>query len=166
MSARPPLHSGGCQCGAVRFALYATPRNPSICHCRMCQKAFGSYFAPLGGVARADFAWTRGTPAIFKSSEAVERGFCRDCGTPLSFRYVATDIIDVSLGSLDDPAAVPPVLAYGLESRLAWFDTLAGLPGRTTAESIEPGQVETARSLQHPDHDTPVWPEGQREAGA
>ncbi len=38
--------TGGCQCGAVRFACESLGR-ASLCHCRMCQKAFGSYFAPL-----------------------------------------------------------------------------------------------------------------------
>ena len=42
--------TGGCQCGAVRYALHAVPTNPHICHCRMCQKAFGSFFAPLARV--------------------------------------------------------------------------------------------------------------------
>ena len=42
--------TGGCQCGAVRYALLEQPDNPHICHCRMCQKAFGSFFAPLTGV--------------------------------------------------------------------------------------------------------------------
>ncbi len=42
--------TGGCQCGAVRYALLSPPTNPHICHCRMCQKAFGSFFAPLAGV--------------------------------------------------------------------------------------------------------------------
>ena len=43
--------TGGCQCGAVRYALHEQPTDPHICHCRMCQKAFGSFFAPLAGVA-------------------------------------------------------------------------------------------------------------------
>jgi hypothetical protein len=51
------VHTGGCQCGAVRYALYAEPTNPHVCHCPMCQKAFGSYFAPLAGVKLAEFAW-------------------------------------------------------------------------------------------------------------
>src|SRR5690606_35636756 len=95
---RAPVMTGGCQCGAVRYALYAEPSGPHICHCRMCQKAFGSYFAPLAGVALADFAWTRGRPRVFNSSSVVERGFCGDCGTPLSFRYTDGERIAISLG--------------------------------------------------------------------
>ena len=102
---REPVFTGGCQCGAVRYALYSVPTEPSICHCRMCQKAFGNYFAALAGVPMADLAWTRGRPGTFDSSELVERGFCRDCGTPLFFRYRNRDRISVSIGSLDEPGA-------------------------------------------------------------
>ena len=80
--------TGGCQCGAVRYALHAVPTDPHICHCRMCQKAFGSFFAPLAGVPLDKFELTRGALATFRSSDPTERGFCRDCGTPLTFRYV------------------------------------------------------------------------------
>ena len=126
---RPPVHTGGCQCGAVRYALFAEPVNPHVCHCRMCQKAFGGYFAPLAGVPLADFAWLKGTPGVFHSSEAAERGFCRDCGTPLFFRYVDRDRIAISLGSLDDPSRVVPEKQYGTESRLAFVATISTLPG-------------------------------------
>ena len=115
---RTALHTGGCQCGAVRYALHAELGNPHICHCRMCQKAFGNYFAPLAGVPPRDFAWTRGAPGTFRSSEAVERGFCRDCGTPLTYRVLDKDRISVSLGSLDDPSRVTPTKQYGIEGRL------------------------------------------------
>ena len=67
---RKPLYTGGCQCGGVRYALYAEPTNPHVCHCRMCQKAFGNYFTPFAGVPPSDFAWVRGTPGVFKSSQA------------------------------------------------------------------------------------------------
>ena len=78
--------TGGCQCGAVRFALSAPPNKVSICHCRMCQKATGAPFASFADIEKGDFAWTRGKPAAFRSSSIAERDFCRDCGTPLSFR--------------------------------------------------------------------------------
>lgn len=165
MSPRRPLHTGGCQCGSVRYALYAEPANASICHCRMCQKAFGSFFAPLAGVSKADFAVTRGALAIFKSSEAVERGFCRDCGTPLTFRYVTAgsepsseglvDEIDVAIGSLDDPARVKPRKQYGTESRLPWFADLHALPGAPTdaTTSAETLGLIASTNHQHPDRD-------------
>src|ERR687893_521517 len=100
---RNPVMTGGCQCGAVRYALFSEPTGPSICHCRMCQKAFGNYFAPLAGVPLRDIAWARGGPGVFRSSEAVERGFCRRCGTPLYYHVLGRDRISVSLGSLDEP---------------------------------------------------------------
>ena len=57
--------AGGCQCGAIRFALSAPPAKISICHCRMCQKASGAPFASLADIDHADFAWTRVQPAAF-----------------------------------------------------------------------------------------------------
>jgi hypothetical protein len=148
---RKPIHTGGCQCGAVRYALYATPPEPGVCHCRMCQKAFGNFFAALGGVPLADFAWVKGAPGVFKSSEAVERGFCRDCGTPLYFRYVYKDRISVSLGSLDDPKRLPPIKQYGLESLLPFVADLTKLPGTRTEDSVPPQDRPRLASRQHPD---------------
>jgi hypothetical protein len=148
---RTPHHTGGCQCGAVRYALFATPAEPSVCHCRMCQKAFGSYFAPLAGVRLADFAWVKGAPGIYKSSEAVERGFCRDCGTPLFFRYVDKDRISVSLGSLDDPRRLPPIRQYGMEGTLPFLAALTTLPGTRTEDDVPPEQRARLASRQHPD---------------
>jgi hypothetical protein len=117
----------------------------------MCQKAFGSYFAPLAGVPLGDFAWVKGTPGIFKSSDAVERGFCRDCGTPLFFRYVDKNRISVSLGSLDEPARLPPVRQYGVESRLPFLATLTTLPGTRTEDEVPPEHMARYKSRQHPD---------------
>ena len=148
---RKPLHVGGCQCGAVRYALYAEPSNPHVCHCRMCQKASGGYFGAFAGVPLADFAWEKGTPGVFKSSELAERGFCRDCGTPLSFRYIDRDRISVSLGSLDDPARVVPVKQFGLESRLPFIAAIASLPGTRTEDDVPAERLAKYRSRQHPD---------------
>jgi hypothetical protein len=67
----------------------------------MCQKAFGSFFAPLAGVSTKDLKWTRGVPQVFSSSEETERGFCGNCGTPLTFHHVFHHRISVSIGSLD-----------------------------------------------------------------
>ena len=117
----------------------------------MCQKAFGNYFAPLAGVGRGDLAWVKGEPGVYASSEAAERGFCRDCGTPLFFRFIGRDRISVSLGSLDDPGRVVPARQFGIESRLPFLGTLASLPGMRTEEYVRPEEAERLTSRQHPD---------------
>ena len=145
---RPAVLTGGCQCGAVRYALYAEP-DVGICHCRMCQKATGGLFLASAGVPLAQFAWTGGQPAVFQSSSVAERGFCRECGTPLFFRYLAKDTIDVTIGSLDDPAAAKPASQVGVESRVPWWRELFELPGRTTQQDPPPGGLEAMSSFQH-----------------
>jgi hypothetical protein len=149
--------SGGCQCGAVRYRVTGGFRHASICHCRMCQKAFGGYFAPLASVALDRLAWTRGRPAEYRSSNLVTRGFCRDCGTPLTYAVDGSGRISIALGSLDDPAAVVPEIQYGIEGRMPWFAGLAALPGTTTDDDPEAFD-EPMHSRQHPDHDTVDWP--------
>ena len=69
---RKPVHVGGCQCGAVRYALYAEPTNPHVCHCRMCQKAVGGYFGAFAGVPLADFAWVAERIILIKHAARVE----------------------------------------------------------------------------------------------
>jgi hypothetical protein len=158
--AHETILTGGCQCGAVRYRLHEMPTAPSICHCRMCQKAFGSFFAPLAGVPRDRFEVTRGAIAIFKSSDLVERGFCRDCGTPLSFSYRFKNRISVSIGSLDEPERIKPLTQDGIEGRISYFGALASLPGDVSTEDDEPELAAAVRrsNHQHPDHDTAEWP--------
>ena len=136
--ARKPVAKGGCQCGAVRYAFYAPLENSHVCHCRMCQRATGGVFAALAGGAPENFAWTRGTPRFFASSSLARRGFCADCGTPLSFKYDAPGSrINVTLGSLDDPEQAPIQSQMGVESRLSWVQFCEQVPGEATGESAE-----------------------------
>ena len=146
--AEPARLTGGCQCGAVRYSLSATPRG-TLCHCRMCQKAVGGPFAALSTLDLAAVTWTRGTPAIFESSSVATRGFCATCGTPLTYQGLDRSKIDITTCSLDDPSAVPLDEVYGSESRVSWLDALTTLPAHET-EAKYAGIV----SRQHPDHDT------------
>ncbi|EPE99139.1 hypothetical protein RGCCGE502_06719 [Rhizobium grahamii CCGE 502] len=82
-----PIRTGGCQCGAVRFRVSGKLGRPSICHCRMCQKQFGGFFSALVTAPDESMEWTRGEPSYFQSSINIERGFCKDCGTPMTYRH-------------------------------------------------------------------------------
>jgi hypothetical protein len=150
---RCPVATGGCQCGAVRYALLSAPEG-SVCHCRMCQKAVGGPFAALAKLPKADVMWTRGQPGRFRSSASGVREFCRDCGTPLTFRYHDASHMEVTIGSLDDPSSTAPRRAFGVESRLAWVADL--LPGRLPELRSDELPARDRTSRQHPDHETPV----------
>jgi len=140
--------SGGCQCGAVRFRVEGQPGRASICHCRMCQKAFAGPFGALVTVKIVDLTWTRGAPTHFQSSDQVKRGFCAVCGTPLTFDY-SDAVIDLAVFAFDDPSAVEPVVQLAKDSRAPWIDHVADLPVRPS-----PGPPSEITSRQHPDHDT------------
>jgi len=147
--------TGGCQCGAVRFACEGLGR-ASICHCRMCQKALGNAFAPL--VATRNLVWTRGAPKLFASSDRVQRGFCACCGTPLTYEFRQAGV-EVTIAALDDPTLAPPTVQHARGRRIAWTDGLAVLP--ETSEADRKRWAENYGGLvshQHPDHDTASWP--------
>ena len=149
--------TGGCQCGAVRFRVEGELGRASICHCRMCQKAFGAFYGPYVSAHKKDVAWTRGAPKYFQSSNRVKRGFCGECGTQLTFEGDWASI-DFAIGALDNPRDIKPVIQIGLEAKLPWLDELADLPGRPPKEAEGMvGYYETIVSHQHPDHDTDDW---------
>jgi hypothetical protein len=76
--------SGGCACGAVRYACTAEPLFALNCHCRDCQRETGSAFAPILAVPSSAFAVTRGIPRYFDvtadSGYLTRRAFCGECG--------------------------------------------------------------------------------------
>jgi hypothetical protein len=157
-NSRKPYLSGGCQCGAVRFAAYAEPLKIGICHCRMCQKAVAGPFAVLAEVTWSDFAWTRGTPSAFQSSSRAMRDFCGACGTPLSYRKPGGTIIELLAGAFDEPHRVAPTYAVGVESKLDWLERVSSLPVKSTEDNIGTTKLAEIVTFQHPDHDTgPDW---------
>jgi len=124
--------TGGCQCGALRYEWLEQPTHSSVCYCRMCQKASGQPFMGLTGGKIEHLRWTSGTPSVFKSSNMAERGFCRDCGTPLTYAFEGTGNISVAINSLDDPEAMPPTRQFGIEGKVSWVDAVHALPGATS----------------------------------
>ena len=156
-----PIYTGGCQCGAVRFRVEGALGDASVCHCRMCQKAFGAFYAPLVSVRGARLDWTRAQPKYFRSSNHVKRGFCAACGTPLTF--TAPDGIARAIGAFDDPREIAPLIQWGIEAKLPYVDTIAQLPGEdTSADMSSAPYLADLVSYQHPDHDTEQWPPKER----
>jgi hypothetical protein len=147
--------TGGCQCGAVRFSARRLGR-ASICHCRMCQKAFGGFFGPL--VTAFGVEWTRGEPGWFQSSNKVRRGFCAKCGTPLAYDFGAS-AIELAIGAFDNPELAAPTIQVNPSDKLSFFDGLMSLPTRQPGDNAKADEFLVGiASYQHPDHDTAHWP--------
>ena len=152
-----PHYSGGCQCGAVRFRVEGALGDASVCHCRMCQKASGNFYLPLVSVRQAILTWTRGQPTRFQSSNFAYRGFCANCGTPLT--YEAPDGVALTIASFDEPEEIAPTIQWGIEAKLPYVDGIATLPAEDTmADQGAASFLADLISFQHPDHDTETWP--------
>jgi len=117
---------GGCLCGAVRFTVEGEPLNVRICHCRNCQKAMGSPF-----FARALFDQRAltidGETACYPSSEALERVFCKRCGTRLFSRRTNGTAVGVALATFDDRNAFSPTEHIWVSEKIDWVKLDDGL---------------------------------------
>lgn len=121
--------TGGCLCGALRYAFEGEPGAAGWCHCRMCQRSSGTSAQAYVLLPAAGFRYVAGEPAVYASSEHGERRFCPVCGSQVEFRD-ARDAARISLnsGTLDDPSLVPPDRHIWTSSELPWFAAAGSLP--------------------------------------
>jgi hypothetical protein len=94
------------------------------CHCRDCQWATGSAFAPMLLVPCSAVTITgdiKYYDVTGESGNIVSRGFCATCGTPLCGKGAPTpDLIGIRAGSLDDPSWYQPVVDIYAASAQPW----------------------------------------------
>lgn len=116
---------GGCLCGAVRFRAEGEPLNVRVCHCRNCQKAMGSPFFARALFPQAALS-VEGETVRYASSEAIDRVFCRACGTRLfSWR---SNGAGVALAAFDDRNAFAPTEHIWVSEKMDWVRLDDGLP--------------------------------------
>ena len=120
---------GGCICGAVRYEAGGAPTNTMICHCRTCRRVAAAPVVAWVTYPRESFRFVKGEPASFHSTAPVTRTFCRDCGTPLTYRHAdSPETVDVTTCSLDAPESFPPTHHSWLDHDLPWVRFGDGLP--------------------------------------
>jgi hypothetical protein len=117
-----PVFHGGCLCGAIRYRAAGQPSGLTLCHCATCRRASGAPCVAWGSFAAHSFVFTQGEPARYQSSPGVERTFCGRCGTALTYvRADASEFVDATLASLDDPEAVGPFDHTWVGDKLSWM---------------------------------------------
>jgi hypothetical protein len=134
-SDRNELRTGQCLCGHITFTASRAPR-VHYCHCSMCRRASGGAFAILAWLPQQSVIWSV-SPALRRSSPIAQRGFCAECGTPLTLLYDDSAEIAVLLGAFDRPQDLKPQYHYGVEGRLPWVDIGQGVPEQKTEERFD-----------------------------
>lgn len=120
---------GGCGCGALRYESDSAPSDCGYCHCRLCQKTSAAPALVFASFDVNKFRYSGGSPTIYRSSEHGTREFCSKCGTQVAYRDAqGAKMVDVNVGSLDDPTVVSPECHIWCQSQIAWFDTTDTLP--------------------------------------
>ena len=123
------IHEGGCLCGDLRYRIEGDFLHACHCHCSLCRRASGAAFVTWVAAPASAFAFTRGAPGVFESSDVAERTFCPRCGTQLTFRHAeSAHQVDVTVGSLDGADAVRPQDHIWDSSRLPWLAIDDALP--------------------------------------
>jgi hypothetical protein len=122
------MHSGSCLCGAVTLTVAGSLPDPNFCHCRMCRKHSGHYFAStdvprtaLTIVGEEKLTW-------FQSSENVRRGFCARCGSSLLWDRPDRSWIAVAMGAFDGPTESAASLHIYVADKGDYYAIVDGLP--------------------------------------
>ena len=120
---------GGCQCGAIRYAITGEPIMAAVCHCSTCRRANGAPAVAWAMFDQGQVQFTAAEPKKFAASSEVERGFCAECGTPISFEAeYLPGLIDITIGSFDDPEAANPTMHYWHSKHISWAEFADALP--------------------------------------
>jgi hypothetical protein len=119
---RLPL-TGGCLCGACRYALHAAPYFVYVCHCTDCQRQSGSAYGMSMPAPKDAFSLTLGEPSRFErtlpsGARSVVR-FCGTCGSRVFAEGLASVVV-IRPGTLDDRSWVRPVSQSFVRSAMPW----------------------------------------------
>ena len=97
------MHTGSCLCRAITFTVAGDLPPPDACHCTICRKSSGHYFASTDVKKSALTIDGAEKVTWFQSSPKVRRGFCAVCGSQLFFYPPHRDWIGVAMGAFDQP---------------------------------------------------------------
>ena len=107
--ANSPRATGRCLCGAVRFEVRGPMRDIMVCHCVECRRWSGYLGAftstrdeHLALLESSALRWVESPDSDVKA----RRGFCGDCGSSLFWKPLASERINIAVGTLDRPTGL------------------------------------------------------------
>lgn len=127
---RTALITGRCMCGEVSFEISQPAIGTGLCHCRMCQRFNSAAFAAWAVFPLESVRFTGANPRYYQSSPIAECGFCGNCGSSLTMKWLQepSEILAILIPSLDHPEDFAPTYHGGTESQIPWLDMHDDLP--------------------------------------
>lgn len=120
---------GHCLCRAVTFEVNGPVQSCVTCHCESCRRQCSAPMTTYIGVLDNHWRWTGKLPKVFNSSPGVERTFCENCGTPLSFRSAKmSNVMHFYVVALEEPEKFEPAMHVAIEEKLPWLKLADNLP--------------------------------------
>lgn len=122
------MHHGSCLCGAARFEVAGELGAPDACHCSVCRKHSGHYFASAN--VQKDSLTVEGAEKVtwYQSSEKVRRAFCSVCGSSLFFDPPHRDWIAIAMGAFDGPTGTHLEMHIFVADKGDYYEIADGLP--------------------------------------
>ena len=133
--------TGHCYCGAVSFEISGDSFWVGHCHCESCRRHSGSVMTTFAGFKPDQVVYTGAMPNRHRS-DGITRGFCGECGSPVSYENDdMPDEVHLQLGLFDDPDLLAAQNHSFLGEKVGWlhadehlpesgWDREDGLPGK------------------------------------
>ena len=122
------MHRGSCLCGAVSFEVDGELAGPDACHCSMCRKQSGHFWASTD--VPSERVTIRGEDKLtwYQSSEKVRRGFCSVCGSYLFWDPVRQPRVAIAMGAFDKPTGTRLHTHIYVADQGDYYEIADGLP--------------------------------------
>jgi hypothetical protein len=132
------LRTGGCLCGAVRYAVTDLPRHVHACHCGNCRKISSAAMLSVAVPNTAMQISGVEHVTVYTSSPWATRSFCRNCGAGLWYRLTEPDAATagyfISAGTLDDARGMVLAKEIYVDCKQAGYAFAGDHPKLTEAE--------------------------------
>lgn len=134
-----PTITGKCLCGDIRFAAAGDPLWVVHCHCNSCRRSTGAPVTTFVGCNRQKVKFS-GDRKIYNSSPGVYRGFCGNCGTPLSYESDRSPgEVHFYISVIDTPHVFIPDHHVFYEEHIPWLELNDDLPRYDGLDRNHPG---------------------------
>ena len=151
MNPETSFADGGCTCRQVRYRLMTKPLFVNCCHCSWCQRETGASFALNAMIESERVQVLQGevdlvdTPSSSGKGQTIAR--CPRCRVSLWSHYAGAGkaLSFVRVGTLDEPALLPPDVHIFTVTKQPWVVLPAGTPA--VAEYYKASELWPAESL-------------------